>query len=456
MPIGNIRSTQQPLMGAYRKTEDNYVSRGTGYVCGTVSPSIEYIMDDNLPVLVENPYWGDAHRMGQIIAGVDVFLSMNGEDKNDMGYNTTKLTICNGHPTLAATDSNGMSRAAGMVPYGMASNHCYRRVRGSLVGVLKPNVYRAGVVKFPYIQDPYYADQCWVGCATGGATTSVGSGNNAVGEAYASDYRLGSGMAISLGDRVTIDHMGHVIKYVPVTTSVAAYDASLRSVVGEVIYIEEAPMSGFLQWMMLKAGSGYPRMYDDYDYMLPYPLNDGSRDSRSFMSPDKNFYGAGYGEIGIYNFPEHLKDGMGMPGLHNSERMYKKSSTETFTNVALNSDGYHELSLSPTDADLDHVLRDEIGSVNPSDSNPTPSVVTVTFDPSGTPVVLRENVDFTVDRFNGTILVKANNGAGALAITDDYEVTYSYISSNIRYGIPTSLDWQGSTGFIYVSVDCRV
>jgi len=443
--------------GAYGMFQDEqFITRGSARISGNINPAIEWLVDESLPVRHFNKFWGEYFRDGEILIGSDVIVSIARQEPDELGYPKPVLTICNGE-SANATESNGYVRPADMIPVGTSFQHFYKRLgKDRLVNLIKPSIDRGQVLALPYIQDPYYGDQVWVGAAVGGATTSAGAGTtNRLGVDYGLDARLGAGMVLQAGDYVQSDHMGHFIKWVPDTTSAATLETSLRKKIGQVLYVEELPMRGFLQFVQYKASMGMPRMYSDYDYMQPYPVPNG-RDPRAFLQPDKWWMPNNYGTSATYNYPEHLIDGPGLPGLTDGRRIAEKFASETHNNVAIDATtGYHIIILQHGP-----VVRDEEGAVNPSAAHPFPSKLTVTFDPAGTPVQLKEDVDYVVERYykdtsgpspvtRARVIIKSNNGV-PLAATDDYQIDY-YHTEGQQFGVPTQADWQGSVGLVYIA-----
>lgn len=428
--------------GFYRMEDDEYVSRGSGVISDNVNPSIEFLIDRNLPVKANNAYWGSAHRHGQILAGADVIMSINGTEYDDMGYLKPTLSICNGY-TGSATESNGVVRTVSK-PVGTLLQHAYNYMNDRLVDINRPSINRGQTIAVPYLKDPYLADQVWVGAAVGGSGSTVGTGNNTVGQAYSSDYRLSTDYLLSAGDLVQSDHNGHFMKYIPLTDTVANFALSERKIVGQVMYVEELPMRGLLQYVMYKAD---PTMFSMYDYSRPYNQPTfGGKDGRSFMAPDKGMFPNNYGAIDLYKWPEHLKDGMGLPGLTDGSRIASTDATEVVTNVAITS-SVHTITLT-----YGPIARSEQGSVNPSSVTDGPSKLTCKWSSANNgsyDVTLREGVDFTVDRYTKVVTIRSNRGA-SLAATDDYTFTYTYLNSQ-KFGVPTNADWKGSCGLVYIT-----
>jgi len=433
--------------GAYRLQSDDWTTRGSGRVSDYINPAVELLIDRRLPVKAYNNFWGSFARPGQILAGVDLIMSIARMEQDEMGYHKPVLTICNGSG-LPVTEPNGYVRAASANPVGTLFQHAYNYIDDRLLDRLRPAIDRGQYLMVPLVKDPYYADKVWVGCATGGSgTTQAPTGEtNLVGQAYSADYRLGAPYALQVGDYVQSDHMGHFIKYIPDDTSAATLAVSEKQKIGQVLYIEEIPMRGLLQTVMLKATNGIRRMYGDYDYMQPYPIPYG-KDPRAFLQNDKSFWPTNYGEIDEYGWPSHLKDFMGIPGLTDGVRMAQETATETFANVAITNSQHV---ITTTNKPL---ARSEAGSVNPNAAEPNPTKLVVEFDAlsngftSGV-VTLKENRDYKVNRHTGVVIIMSNNGT-ALAATDDYRFTYVYLN-NQTYGIPTNADWKGSVGLAYI------
>lgn len=440
--------------GAYRLQADGWVTRGSGRVSDVVNPAVEWLLDRSLSVKAVNYFSGSFARAGQILAGVDVIASIKGQSKDEMGYNKPVLTICNGLGS-SATDANGYVRAANMTPAGTFIQHCYNYYDDRLMDRLRISLDRSQYLMVPYIKDPYYADSTWVGCATGGNLTSAGGAAlNPAGAAYNADARIGANFELAVGDYVQSDYCGHFMKWVPDLTSATTLNASLRQKIGQVLYIEEVPMRGLLQTVMLKATNGIRRMYSDYDFMQPYPIPSG-QDARTFLQSDKSFWPSNYGEIDEYGWPSHLKDFMGIPGLTDGARMATKDFTEDMTNVALDANSYHTVTLTHHP-----IARSEEGASNPAsmpfNTDPNPSKLTVQADLSGLGTFLAANTitlsewsDYVVNRNTGVVCIRTNKGTDPAA-TDAYRFTYKYLHSQV-FGIPTNADWQGSVGLVYIA-----
>ncbi len=433
--------------GAYRLQTEDWVTRGSGRVSGSVNPSVELLIDRKLPVRAHNNFFGSFARPGQILAGVDMIMSIAGMEQDEMGYHKPVLTICNG-TSLSVTESNGYVRPANMHPVGNLFQHAYNYIDDRLIDRLRPAIDRSQYLMVPLIKDPYYADSVWTGAAVGGSGTTMAprGATNSVGQAYNVDYRLNVAYDLRVGDYVQSDHMGHFMKWIPDDTSAATLAASEIQKIGQVLYIENIPMRGLLQTVMLKATNGMRRMYGDYDYMQPYPVPYG-KDPRAFLQNDKSFWPTNYGEIDEYGWPSHLKDFMGIPGLTDGVRMVQEVTTEVFSNVAV-TNSQHIITTTNKP-----IARSEAGAVNPTMVEPSPSKLVIEFDAlangfaSGV-VTLKENKDYKVNRHTGVVVIMSNNGA-ALAATDDYRFTYTWLN-NQTFGIPTNADWKGSVGLAYI------
>ena len=432
--------------GAYRLETDDWISRGSGRVSNYLNPAVELLVDRTLPLKAYNRFFGSFARPGRILAGVDLIMAIKGHAADELGYNKPVLTICNG-TTKAATDSNGVVRAASMNPVGTIFQHMYDYMDDRLVDRVRPTIDRGQFMVVPYALDPYYGDQIWVGAATGGCGgTSAGGANlNACGDAYSADFRVSTNYLLSEGDFVCSDMNGHFIKWIPNTTTAASLAVSLNQRVGQVLYIESVPMRGLLQTVMLKAANGLKRMYSDYDQMQPYPVPYG-KDARAFLQNDKSFWPTSYGEIDEYGWPSQLKDFMGIPGLTDGVRMVATSATEDKTDVAIDANAYHQIQLTNYP-----IQRSEAGAVNPDPLNPYPSRLVVDWDSADNltyTTTLKEQIDYTVNRHTGHVTILANSGAACTAI-DNYRFTYVYLKDQ-KFGVPTNVDWQGSVGLAYI------